>query len=249
MRELARAAAVIASLAVLGVAGAAVVLHRAGYSMPGPADLAQVRHSVTPSLETKLLQQGFALGQPIFIRIFKESEELEVWLKNGATYALFKTYPICAYSGALGPKLKEGDKQAPEGFYSVNRANMKPDSRYHLAFNISFPNAYDQKLGRTGSYLMVHGNCISTGCYAMTDKQIEEIYLLADAALAQGQSAFAVHIFPFRLTEANLARYAQSEWFGFWNMLQHGYDDFEQHHLPPTGEVLKLMQIGNTTTP
>lgn len=179
----------------------------------------------------------FQPGAPVFMRIFKEENLLEVWLQHGDRYALYKKYPICFFSGGLGPKLREGDKQSPEGFYKVYPRNMNPNSRYHLSFNLGYPNEYDRAYGRTGNLLMVHGNCVSAGCYAMTDRQIEEIYQIADAALRNGQPYFQVHIFPFRLTPANLAKHQASPWYAFWSNLKEGHDLFEATHRPPDVSV------------
>ena len=207
------------------------------YKIPGPANLQNVHKRAEPNLYTALKNSGLRLGSPIFIRIFKQSYELEVWIKKNTTYHLFKTYPICAYSGQLGPKLKEGDRQAPEGFYQVSQKQMNPKSRYHLSFNLGFPNKYDRQHGRTGSYLMVHGNCVSSGCYAITNKYIEEVYLLAEAALKAGQSKFDVHIFPFRMTEQNLNQNRNSPWFEYWKNLQEGYALFEESRQLPQIDV------------
>jgi murein L,D-transpeptidase YafK len=200
---------------------------------PSSANLSMVREHVTPKLQDQLVRRSGMPGDPIFIRIFKESSELELWTKRGDGFALFKAYPICNYSGQLGPKLKEGDRQSPEGFYSVTADQLNPNSSYHLAFNIGFPNAYDRAHKRTGSFLMVHGRCVSIGCYAMTDAGIEEIYLLAETALQNGQGSFSVHIFPFRMTEENMEEHAGSEWIGFWRNLKEGYDLFETGRVPP----------------
>jgi len=194
----------------------------------GAADLEKVRRQRLDDIRMELKQKKLLLGQPILIRIFKETDELEVWVKSGQQYRLYKTFSICTWSGELGPKLKEGDGQSPEGFYSVARAQMKPDSQYHLAFNLGYPNAFDRANGRTGSFLMVHGKCASIGCYAMTDRGIEEIWLLADEALKGGQTAFQVHLYPFRMTDANLRRHAQTRWSDFWSDLKPGYDLFER---------------------
>ena len=179
-------------------------------------------------------------GQPVFLRIFKEEGELEVWLRGAQSYALFETYPICAWSGALGPKLKEGDGQSPEGFYFVPASALNPASRFHLSFNLGFPNAYDRAHGRTGSFLMVHGDCVSIGCYAMTDAKIEEIYGLVEAALREGQPFVRVHAFPFRMTARNMARHAASSWIEFWTNLKEGYDSFERTGRPPDVTVRDL---------
>ena len=175
----------------------------------------------------------FKTGSPVFMRIFKEENELEVWMKTGPRYDLYKTFRICKYSGGLGPKLRQGDRQSPEGFYRVGASALNPNSQYHLSFNLGFPNEYDRAHGRTGSYLMVHGNCVSIGCYAMTDKRIEEIYGLAEAALKNGQDYFQVHSFPFRMTDNNMRRHKLSEWYGFWENLKQGYDKFERERIPP----------------
>ncbi len=205
--------------------------------LPGSANLDAVRVRVVPELEQQLRQSGFAFGDPVHIRIFKEPRELELWIGGGARYSLFKTYPICSYSGGLGPKLKEGDRQSPEGFYRVTADRLNPNSNYHLSFNLGFPNAYDRAHRRTGSYLMVHGKCASIGCYAMTDAGIEEIYLLTEAALAAGQQAVDVHIFPFRMTDEKMAEFSHSEWIGFWENLKQGHDRFEAHGVPSSIDV------------
>lgn len=188
---------------------------------------------VEPRLIAELTAQGFQYGAPIFIRIFKDSSELEVWIKKDTLFQLFRIYPICYYSGTLGPKQKQGDWQSPEGFYFVKPTQLNPNSRFHLAFNLGYPNAYDRAHDRTGDALMVHGNCVSIGCYALTDEKIEEIYALAHAAFSHGQPFFRVHIFPFRLSFEKLQRFQESEWFTFWENLKEGYDLFEKTKHPP----------------
>jgi murein L,D-transpeptidase YafK len=183
--------------------------------------------------DTRLNELDAKVGDPIFIRIFKKESLLEVWIKPVHEYVLFKKYPICAYSGELGPKLKEGDKQAPEGFYSVKKNQLNPNSAYHLSFNLGFPNKYDRAHKRTGSYLMVHGACVSIGCYAMTDAKIEEIYQLVEEALGSGQKEVQVHAFPFYMSEENMAAHEANEWYGFWTELKEGYEYFEAERLPP----------------
>ena len=178
--------------------------------------------------------QGFAPGDQAHIRIFKRERTLELWLKKPqGQFVLFKDYPICNFSGGLGPKLKEGDRQAPEGFYRVAMKQLNPHSRHHLAFNLGFPNAYDRELERTGSALMVHGGCTSVGCFAMTDAQIDEIYAVVEAALHRGQAEVDVSIFPFRLTATALAAEAHSAWMPFWQNLKQGSDLFEATGAPP----------------
>ncbi len=163
---------------------------------------------MTPRMTRELAEVGLELGSPVFIRIFKESRELEVWVLHPASgkFKHFKTWRIAAMSGVLGPKLASGDFQAPEGFYYVGRSGMRPDSLYHLAINVGYPNTYDRARNRTGSFIMVHGNRVSAGCFAMTDPSIEEIYTLCALALKHGQPYFRIHIFPFRMTSERLAR-------------------------------------------
>ncbi|MEM9028526.1 MAG: murein L,D-transpeptidase family protein [Pseudomonadota bacterium] len=185
-------------------------------------------------------------SSPIFIRIFKAEAELEVWKqrKDGRFYHL-KTYPICAWSGRLGPKFKQGDKQAPEGFYTVNRYQMNPNSSFHLSFDLGYPNAFDRANRRTGNFLMVHGDCTSAGCYAMTDTWIEEIYALAREAFIGGQNKMHVHAFPFRFTEANLQRHSKSRHRKFWATLRQGYDAFEANRVPPPVVVCERRYVVN----
>jgi murein L,D-transpeptidase YafK len=190
----------------------------------------------TPALDDlagRLSAQGMSLGAPVFVRIFKREFELELWLKRGGRFQRFAVYPICRWSGGLGPKLAEGDAQAPEGFYTVDAKALNPASRWHRSFNLGFPNALDRAHGRTGSFLMVHGGCASVGCFAMTDPVVEEIWGLVTAALKGGQRRFHVHVFPFRMTEENLARRQHRPWAGFWRNLKGGYDAFEASGLPP----------------
>ena len=196
-------------------------------------DIVEIRARVTPMMAAAFERQGLTWGAPVFLRIFKEEAVLELWVENGARYELFKTYPICAYSGDLGPKLKEGDRQAPEGFYEVGLRALNPQSSYHLSFNLGFPNAYDRSHGRTGSFLMVHGACVSIGCYAMTDPLIEEIYVTVEAALRTGQGAVPVHAFPFRMTEARMEAMRGHRWFEFWENVAEGYRAFEKDQRLP----------------
>lgn len=209
-------------------------------SMTAAERLADTRGRLLPKLHAELAQKQLRLGQHAFVRVFKESRELELWLRDATqTWKRFRTYPIACFSGTLGPKRREGDMQAPEGFYAVTPAQLNPASNYHLAFNIGYPNAYDRALERTGSFIMVHGDEVSVGCFAMTDVLIEEIYLVVAAALENGQPEVPVHCFPFRMTEARMAqaRPEGSEWLPFWQNLREGYDRFETLHLPPRVDV------------
>ncbi len=193
---------------------------------------------VKPALQRELAAQGLRYGAPIFIRIFKDPGVLEVWIESDdGDFVNFKNYDICTFSGNLGPKLRQGDNQSPEGFYFVNAGRLNPFSSFHLSFNLGYPNEYDRFHGRTGSALMVHGNCVSIGCYAMTDSYINEIYALAVASLASGQPFFRVHSFPFQLERETLSKYYSNQWYPFWLNLKEGYDYFNEHRRPPNVEV------------
>jgi len=159
-------------------------------------------------------------------------------MRDDKGWRLFQSYPICRFSGDLGPKLRQGDRQAPEGFYQVANGQLNPNSRHHLSFNLGFPNAFDRSHGRTGSYLMVHGGCSSIGCYAMTDPAVDDIYRLVSAALGNGQTSVDVDAFPFRMTNRNMARYAQSRWIDFWRDLKTGYDLFESDRSVPIVQLV-----------
>lgn len=202
-----------------------------GLSLPGTPDLAD--------LEGRLAAADRALGAPVFIRILKREFELELWLAKNGRFEHFATYPICRWSGRLGPKLKQGDRQAPEGIYTVSRHQLNPASRWHRSFNLGFPNAYDRSHGRTGSFLMVHGGCSSIGCYAMTNAVIDEIWQIVTAALAGGQSRFQVQVLPFRMTDANLAARASHSAAPLWSQLKTASDLFDRDRLPPEVSVCR----------
>jgi murein L,D-transpeptidase YafK len=202
---------------------------RAGETLPGTPDLARV--------DERLAAHGVSMGVPVYLRIFKLESELEIWVEKDGGFVRFATYPICLWSGRLGPKLKEGDRQAPEGFYTVAAEQLNPNSRMHRSFSLGFPNLFDQAHGRTGSFLMVHGGCASIGCYAVTDPAVDEIWRLVTAALDKGEGRFPVHVFPFRMTESNLRARRGSRWDGFWADLKKGYDLFEPSRLPPVVSV------------
>ncbi len=186
-----------------------------------------------PRLEQEMDSLGFSIGEPVFIRIFKKTKELELWIDQGDTFGLFRIYDICYFSGGPGPKNNMGDNQAPEGFYYVPHSMMHPTSSFHLAFNIGYPNNYDQQHGCTGSALMVHGNCVSIGCYAMTDPIIDEIWTIIEKALDGGQPFFRVHILPFKDMATRLEAEKDSEWYDFWTNLEEGYRWFEEKRVPP----------------
>ena len=200
----------------------------------------QAKENWTLDLDAHLESKGIKLGSPVFLRIVKSQDGrardgyLEAFIEDDdGRFHLLKAWDICTWSGKLGPKLKEGDGQSPEGFYYVTPGSMNPHSSYHLSFNLGFPNAFDRVHGRTGSYLMVHGHCVSIGCYAMTDDGIEEIYALMSAAFDNGQSFIRVHVFPFPMTPDNLGKFETNPNIDFWRNLKLGWDWFEDYRRPP----------------
>ncbi|MBN1273460.1 MAG: murein L,D-transpeptidase [Candidatus Aminicenantes bacterium] len=223
------------------------VLAAAQTDIPSSSRSREAIDRVKPDLEKELERKDLKYGDPIYIRIFKEEKELEVWIKKENGFDLFKKYDVCTYgSGTLGPKIEEGDGQAPEGFYYVTPDRLNPVSNFHLSFDIGYPNKYDRSQKRTGCDIMVHGSCVSIGCFAMTDKNIEEIFALVDAAFRNGQSFFRIHIFPFRMTKENMENYKDSEWYSFWGNLKEGYDFFEKNgKTPPNVEVSEGRYVFN----
>jgi murein L,D-transpeptidase YafK len=192
------------------------------------ASNAKANQPVSPKLIAEMTAKDMDLQSPMLVRLFKQEAELEVWKQDrSGRFALLKTYPICRWSGDLGPKVREGDRQAPEGFYAISPAQMNPQSAYYLSFNTGYPNAFDSALGRTGSQLMVHGDCSSRGCYAMTDEQIAEIYSLGRESFFGGQRAFQLQAYPFKMTPVNMAKHRNNPNMPFWKMIKEGYDHFE----------------------
>jgi murein L,D-transpeptidase YafK len=204
-----------------------------GYQLPTRA-----MKELAPEMQALLVQKNMPKDSPILVRIFKEESELEVWKQDtNGQFQILKIYPICRWSGELGPKKVQGDRQAPEGFYSITPGLMNPNSNYYLAINIGFPNAYDKSNNYSGAFLMIHGDCSSAGCYAMTDEQIGEIYSLARESFLGGQKEFQIQAYPFRLTPANMARHRNSPNMPFWKMIKEGNDHFEVSHLEPKVDV------------
>jgi murein L,D-transpeptidase YafK len=199
---------------------------------------------LSPQILAEIDKKNMSKESPILVRLFKEESELEVWKETqDGTYALLKTYPICRWSGELGPKVKTGDRQAPEGFYAITPGLMNPNSQYYLAINTGFPNAYDKANDRTGNFLMIHGDCSSAGCYAMTDEQISEIYALARESFFGGQRAFQIQAYPFKMTALNMARHRNSPHMPFWRMIKQGYDHFEVSRLEPKINVCEKRYV------
>jgi murein L,D-transpeptidase YafK len=224
---------VVATLALAGCGGI----------MPKSSSM-RAQQSLKSATLTKLKDMGSSPGQAMMIRLFKQTNEFEVWKRTtSGTFKLFKTYDICAYSGTLGPKIKEGDRQAPEGFYNITPGLLNPNSNYYLSFNTGFPNKFDLAWGRSGSELMVHGDCSSRGCYSMTDEAIAEIYALVRESFAGGNTVVQMQIYPFRMTPQRLAAHSTDPNLEFWKNLKEGYDRFELAKVPPAWDVCEKKYV------
>jgi murein L,D-transpeptidase YafK len=208
-----------------------------GKVLPGTPDLA--------NLDERLATHHVTRDASIMIRIFKAESELEVWMTdNTGEYALFATYPVCFWSGTLGPKLKEGDRQAPEGFYTVTLPQAyREGARWVVGLDLGFPNAFDKLNARSGSAILVHGGCASIGCFAVTNPVNDEINKLVLRSIGAGQAYVPIHVFPFRMTSENFNRYDIPQWRDFWRNLKEGYDLFEQTHRPPRVSVCNISYV------
>lgn len=230
----------------LAALAAVTALALAGCNGDSYETSARARQPLSPKTLALIEEKGMTPESPILVRIFKQESELEVWKqKKDGDFALLKTYPICRWSGDLGPKVKVGDRQAPEGFYTITPGQMNPNSSYYLSFNLGFPNAYDRSFGRTGEFLMVHGDCSSAGCYAMTDEQIAEIFALGRESFSGGQKSFQVQALPFRMTPANFAKYRNNPNMPFWKNLKEGTDAFEVTLREPKVNVCNRQYVFN----
>jgi murein L,D-transpeptidase YafK len=239
LRALTASAVIAGALALAGCYG------DEGYQLPTRA-----MKELSPEMLTLLQQKNMPKDSPVLVRLFKEESELEVWKQDTTgRYELLRVYPICRWSGDLGPKVKEGDRQAPEGFYAITPGLMNPNSNYYLAINTGFPNAFDKANGYSGAFLMIHGDCSSRGCYAMTDEQIGEIYSLAREAFLGGQKEFQIQAYPFRMTPANLARHRNSPNMPFWKMIKVGDDHFLVSHMEPKIDVCEKHYVFDAQAP
>jgi murein L,D-transpeptidase YafK len=239
VRALMVSAIVAGSLALAGCYG------EDGYQLPTKA-----MKELSPQMLALLDKKGMPKESPILVRIFKEESELEVWKQDTTShFQILKVYPICRWSGDLGPKVHEGDRQAPEGFYTITPDLLNPNSNYYLAINTGFPNTFDKANDRHGGFLMIHGDCSSRGCYAMTDEQIGEIYSLARESFLGGQQSFQIQAYPFRMTAANLARHRTNPNLAFWKMIKVGNDHFETTHLEPRVEVCDRHYVFDAAQP
>jgi murein L,D-transpeptidase YafK len=240
-------------LAAVALSGCSFFNWLFGVSEPDETSRPQAQIEMQPQAETleeklarprrelpvALAQRGLALGDPVYIRIYKDVKEMEIWMlsQSSGRWTLFRNYPICRYSGKLGPKLKQGDKQAPEGFYKVYKQQLNPASSYHLSFNLGYPNEFDRANKRTGDFLMVHGGCGSSGCYAMTNPVIEDIYLLTASALEAGQTYVPVHAFPAKLSDVWMASHRTSQWARFWRDMKQCDRRFTSRGIPANPTV------------
>ena len=240
VRALATSAALAAGLVLAGCNGDDMSL----------ANNAKANQPVPPKLIADMTAKDMDLQSPILVRLYKQEAELEIWKQDrSGRFALLKTYPICRWSGDLGPKVREGDRQAPEGFYSISPAQMNPQSAYYLSFNTGYPNAFDKALGRTGSQLMVHGDCSSRGCYAMTDEQIAEIYSLGRESFFGGQKSFQLQAYPFKMTPANMAKHRNNPNMPFWKMIKEGNDHFEVTRQEPKVDFCEKKYVFDAIKP
>jgi murein L,D-transpeptidase YafK len=188
-------------------------------------------------------------SSPTLIRTYKKEAELEIWkMKSNGEYARLKTYPMCRWSGQLGPKKREGDMQVPEGFYTIAPGQMNPNSHYYLAFNVGYPNAYDRSLGRTGGNVMVHGVCSSAGCFSMTDEQVADIYAIARDSFGGGQREIQLQSYPFHMTAENMAKFRLDPNIDFWKNLKEGSDHFEVTKNEPSVLVCGKHYVFDATT-
>jgi len=236
--------------ALLASAAVAVAIAVAGCDPETIAPTGRAHAPLSEKTLAEMTAKNMDKQSPILARIFKEESEMEIWKQTrDGQFELLKTYPICRWSGDLGPKKKEGDRQAPEGFYAITPGQMNPNSNYYLAFNTGFPNTYDRAMGYTGSELMVHGDCSSRGCYAMTDEQIQEIYALARESFFGGQKSFQLQAYPFRMTAMNMAKHRNNPNFAFWKMLKEGYDHFDATHQEPKVAICDRRYVFDAVSP
>lgn len=196
-----------------------------------------VRTKVWPRLQKELDSRGLKFNYPIYLRVFKETSVLEVWIRSGPQYQFFKSYNVCYFSGGLGTKTKTGDNKSPEGFYTLKPNQLFPFSSYYLAMNIGYPNKLETLKGYTGDAIMMHGHCASIGCYAMGDSGIEEIYTLVYKAFTSGQQQINLDIFPFRMDEKHMNSYKSDPCIAFWKTMKPGYDLFEKNHIPQLASI------------
>ena len=241
----------IAALALIATAPALLAgCDETGTTGAGIAGSARASHPLSPEMVALMQKDGVAQNAPVLIRTYKKEAEFEIWkMKPDGRYVHFKTFPMCRWSGQLGPKMREGDRQVPEGFYRITPAQMNPTSQYYLSFNVGYPNAYDRVHGASGGSIFVHGACSSAGCFSMTDEQIDQIYAVAREAFAGGQQAIQMQSYPFHMTPENMAKYRDDPNIAFWKQLKEGADNFEVSNQDVSVGVCGKHYVFNTTTP
>ena len=221
-------AALIFCLAFLADTKAATVADKS------PDSLAVVKEL---PLTEQFAAKGLKLGSPIFLRVYKKTSKMELWVAQGPRYALFKTYRICRWSGGLGPKMYEGDRQSPEGLYHITAEDLIVNARWHRAMNINYPNRFDVVNGRGGSGILIHGKCGSVGCFAIEDANVEEVYTAVDAALRAGQASVPVLALPFSFAQHAPAVEDTLRLNEFWADLRRADLLFNRDHIPPSAWV------------
>jgi murein L,D-transpeptidase YafK len=226
-------------LKLIAVMAASLLLTPSNLKLPDSRVARSVRVRLWPHLQDELKDKALKPGSPLYIRIFKEEDDMEIWVKNGQRYQFFRSYNICFFSGGLGPKTRKGDLKSPEGFYTIQPSQLNPSSNYHLAMDIGYPNRVETAKGWTGDGIMIHGICASNGCYAMTNDGIDEIYTLVYEAFAAGQQKIHLDIYPFRMDNPHMEKYAHSSVIAFWKNLKPGYDWFQKSQLPAEVGVRK----------
>src|ERR1700743_1826024 len=218
-------------------------------TIPDSKRAADIRNKVWPLLQKQLKDRNLGEDQPIYIRIIKETKTLQLWILSGKNYQLFKSYDICSFAGGLGTKTLEWDSKSPEGFYTVTPDLLNPNSAYHLGINIGYPNKLERQLGYTGDAIMIHGDCVSIGCYARDEPTIEEIYTMVYEAFLHGQKVLNIGIFPFKMDDAHMKTYANSPNIRFWQNLTPGFDIFQNTHIPPIVTVSNKKYVFKEAAP
>jgi murein L,D-transpeptidase YafK len=245
VRVLGVSLSVVARLAF--VAGGAGLLSACQES-PGLGGRDRAYQPIPAQTVALMAEKGTTKQSPMLIRTYKKEAEFEIWKqRSDGRYALLKTYPMCRWSGQLGPKVREGDRQVPEGFYAITPGQMNPNSAYYLSFNVGYPNAYDRAHGASGGAIMVHGACSSAGCFSMTDQQIAEIYAIARESFAGGQREIQMQSYPFHMTSENLAKHRADPNIAFWKQLKEGADNFEVTKAEPRVGVCGRHYVFNAT--
>jgi murein L,D-transpeptidase YafK len=192
---------------------------------------------LTSSVAAAFAEKHLRFGAPVFLRVYKQSSEVELWVQQGPRYALFKTYSICRWSGGLGPKMVQGDRQAPEGLYHITAPDLVVNRRWHRAMRLNYPNAFDVVNGRTGYGIYIHGKCRSVGCFAINDDNVEEVYEIVRAALSNGQVRIPVLSLPFRFSSINSLVNEPFVFGEFWRELRRADFLFNRDRLPPSASL------------